>query len=104
MFFSINIFIIGSNGLIILKNQDVYNDIISSETTIINDPLIRTYDKDVDGEEYEDGILEHDAITYALITSSTEIKKDDDLDTNNDGVLDLANDVKVILSIITPRN
>lgn len=90
---------VGSNGLIILKNKDEYNDIISSETTIINDPLIRTYDKDVDGEEYEDGILEHDAITYALITSSTEIKKDDDLDTNNDGVLDLSNNAKVIDSL-----
>jgi len=90
---------VGSNGLIILKNQDEYNDIISSETTIINDSLIRTYDKDVDGEEYEDGILEHDAITYALITSSTEIKKDDDLDTNNDGILDLTDNAKVIDSL-----
>lgn len=90
---------VGSNGLIILKNKDEYNDIISSETTIINDPLIRTYNKDVDGEEYEDGILEHDAITYALITSSTEIKKDDDLDTNNDGILDLSNNAKVIDSL-----
>lgn len=90
---------VGDNGLIILKNADEYNDVISSETTVINDPLIRTYDPDVDGDELEDGILEHDAITYMLIRSSSEIQRGDDLDSDNDGALELPEGAEVIDSL-----
>lgn len=87
---------IGSNGLIIIKNEDEYNDVVSAETTVINDPLIRTY---VDDEEHEDGILEHDAVTYALIKTTSTIAIGNDLDTDNDGVLDLADDAEVLDSV-----
>lgn len=87
---------IGSNGLIIIKNADQYNDVVSPETTIINEPLIKTY---VDDEEHEDGLLEHDAVTYALIKTSSTIAIGDDLDNNNDGVLDLPKDAEIIDSV-----
>ncbi len=45
------------NGLIIIKNANAYNGVVSDETTVINEPLIRTYDPDVDGEEFEDGLF-----------------------------------------------
>ena len=86
---------IGSNGLVIVKNADEYND-IPAETTAINDPAIRTYDPDVDGDEYEDGILEHDAVTYMLIRTTTALTRGDDLDTDNDGTLNLPADAEIL--------
>lgn len=90
---------VGSNGLILIKNVNEYNNIVANETTVINDPVIRTYDPDVDGSEYEDGVLEHDAVTYLILETSKQIKRGDDLDTNNDGVLDLPTNSKVIDSV-----
>lgn len=87
---------VGANGLIILKNGDEYNDVVPVETTIINDELIRTYDPDVDGEEYEDGILEHDAVTYLLISTTATISRGDDLDGDDDGTLELAEDAIIL--------
>lgn len=86
---------VGSNGLIIIKNENEYNDVVSSETTIINEPLIITY---VDNDDFEDGLLEHDAVTYALIKSASAIAIaiGDDLDTDNDGILDLPDGAEVI--------
>ncbi len=90
---------ISSNGLIIIKNENEYNDIISPDTTVINDPAIRTYDPDVDGDEYEDGVLEHDAVTYLLIKTDADLKRGDDLDLDNDGVLDLPEGAVIIDSL-----
>ena len=87
---------VGANGLIIIKNADEYNDVVASETTVINEALIKTY---VDDEDHEDGLLEHDAITYALINSTTEIKSGDDLDSDNDGKLELPSGATLIDSV-----
>ncbi|WP_321491410.1 phytase [uncultured Desulfobacter sp.] len=87
---------IGSNGLIIIKNENKYNDVVSAETTVINEPLIKTY---VDDDEHKDGILEHDAVTYILIKTTSTIAIGDDLDTDNDGVLDLADDAEILDSV-----
>jgi len=87
---------IGTNGLIIVKNADEYNEVVSSETTVINEPLIKTY---IDDDAHEDGLLEHDAVTYALIQTRAKISINDDLDVNNDGVLDLPRDATIIDSV-----
>ncbi len=90
---------IGSNGLVIIKNENHYNDSVSPETTVINEPLIRTYDPEVDGEAYEDGLLEHDAITYLLVRTQSEFAIGDDLDVNDDGTLDLPKDASILDSV-----
>jgi len=86
---------IGSNGLIIIKNENEYNDVVSKETTVINEPLIKTYADD----DHKDGLLEHDAVTYALIETSAKITIGDDLDSNNDGVIDLPDGSEVFDSV-----
>lgn len=90
---------VGANGLVMIKNADEYNDVVPPETTVINEPLIRTYDPDVDGEEYEDGLLEHDAVTYALVTSDKAFSIGDDLDTDNNGELELPEGAEIIDSV-----
>ncbi|THB65084.1 MAG: hypothetical protein D6B27_09225, partial [Gammaproteobacteria bacterium] len=97
--YNLNGVTVGSNGLIIIKNENEYNDIVSPDTTVINDPAIRTYDPDVDGDEFEDGILEHDAVTYMLIKTTLNFNRGDDLDLDNDGVLDLPEGAEVIDSV-----
>lgn len=77
---------IGSNGLIMIKNADEYNDVVSAETTLINEPLLKTY---IDDDDHEDGLLEHDAVSYVLLKTSAEIHIGDDLDSNDDGTIDL---------------
>lgn len=93
--YSLNGIKLGANGLLLIKNANEYND-APADTILINEPLFKTYDPNVDGESYEDGMLEHDAITYALIQSSTIIQIGDDLDSNDDGNLNLSSDAKVI--------
>lgn len=91
--------IVGSNGLIIIKNADEYTDVVPSTTTLIDEPLIRTYDPDVDGDEYEDGLFEHDAVTYAIVRSSAGFDIGDDLDSDNDGHLELPGDSVILDSV-----
>ena len=87
---------VGSNGLIMIKNVNEYNDVVSADTTIINEPLIVTY---VDDDEHEDGLLEHDAVTYALLNTTSTLTIDDDLDTNDDGIIDFPSDAVIIDSV-----
>ncbi|MFH1139935.1 MAG: phytase [Pseudomonadota bacterium] len=86
---------IGSNGLIIIKNKDQYPD-VSTETTVINDPLIRDYDEN----ELEDGVIEHDAITFMVVYSPSQgFTQGDDLDPDNNGVLELPEKATVVDSV-----
>jgi myo-inositol-hexaphosphate 3-phosphohydrolase len=85
----------GANGLLLIKNIEEYNDLVDSETAVINETLIKTYDD----EDHEDGILEHDAITYALIKTKALIKAGDDIDTDNDGKIDLPLEYEIIDSV-----
>lgn len=90
---------VGANGLILIKNPNEYNTIADAKTTLVNDPKIRTYDKDVDGAAFEDGVLEHGAITFMLIQSSTPITAYSDLDKDNDGKLELPSGAVVLDSL-----
>ncbi len=87
---------IGENGLIIIKNADQYNDQVPAATKIINEPLIRTYDEDVDGEAWKDGLLEHDAVTYMLVKTTSAFSRGDDLDDDDDGTLELPEDAQIL--------
>ncbi|WP_303851024.1 phytase [Seleniivibrio woodruffii] len=89
---------VGSNGLIVIKNPNEYND-MPSATTVVNDAAIRTYDEDVDGDQFKDGILEHDSITYMVVSSATAITAGTDLDANDDGTLELPSGAVVMDSV-----
>jgi len=85
---------VGENGLILIKNEEHYNE-VSSKATVINDKLIKTYED----ETHEDGIIEHDAITFMLVTSQTPLNAGQDLDSDNDGILELPEDAKILDSL-----
>lgn len=80
---------VGKNGLVLIKNPGEYNDEADPETTLIHDETIRNYDEDEDGEAFKDGILEHDAVTFLLIQSDRPVARGTDLDSDNDGRLEL---------------
>ena len=90
---------VGKNGLILIKNPDEYSTVAASETTLVDDGNLRTYDENEDGEAFKDGILEHDAVTYLLVQSDTPITKGSDLDQNNDGTLELPEGAVILDSV-----
>lgn len=90
---------VGENGLVLIKNPGEYNDVADPKTSLVNDPNIRTYDGDTDGDSLKDGILEHDAVTFMLVRSDTPITKGMDLDKDNDGKLDLPQGATIIDSV-----
>ncbi|WP_432409197.1 phytase [Wukongibacter sp. M2B1] len=86
--------VLGENGLILIKNKDTYID-ASTQSTIINNDLIKTYNDD----EHKDGIIEHDAITFMLLETKNKLYSGVDLDMDNDGQLELPEDAKIIDSL-----
>lgn len=90
---------VGKNGLILIKNPEEYNSVADPETTLVNDPDIRTFDRNVDGTEFQDGILEHDTVTFMLVQSDVPITAGKDLDADNDGKPDLPSGAFVLDSI-----
>lgn len=90
---------VGENGLILIKNPNEYNAVADAKTMLVDDAKIKTYDKDVDGVAFEDGILEHGAITFMLIQSDTAIVASSDLDKDNDGKLELPSGAIVLDSV-----
>ncbi len=90
---------VGKNGLVLIKNPEEYNDAADADTTLVNDESIRTYDEDEDGEAFKDGILEHDAVTFLLVQSDTPITQGSDLDSDNDGILELPKNAVILDSV-----
>ncbi len=90
---------VGKNGLVLIKNPDEYNGTADPETTLVHDESIRTYDEDEDGEAFKDGILEHDAVTFLLVQSDTPIVRGTDLDSDNDGRLELPEGAVILDSL-----
>lgn len=87
---------VGENGLVLIKNPDEYNTAEAAGTSLVNDSVIRTYDEDVDGKAFADGIIEHDAMTFLLVQSLTPITMGSDLDADNDGTLELPENAVVL--------
>jgi len=71
-------FALGSNGLLVIKSP-TGGHAVPAETTVVTDAQLDT----------AGGTLENGTNSWALIFSSTAIVEGSDLDTNNDGVLEL---------------
>lgn len=90
---------VGANGLVLIKNADLYNADAEAATTRINDARIRDYDADVDGDDKADGAIEHESITFMLVKTEANIADGADLDANDDGTLELPASASVVDSV-----
>ncbi len=90
---------VGGNGLVLVKGSGQYTG-LNTGATLVDSADIRTYDADVDGDQYADGIIEHDAMTFMLVYSPNQaLLRGDDLDADDDGSLELPAGAEILDSL-----